>query len=176
VAHTGEVFILVSRARIDIDTDAGEVAWQSLCCDSYAIGEGGDLVEFNGVLGRISMTKEAVDTGVDGPFLQIPRMRTAGSSSEQSSIIGIPPVWSQAVTSYKLLMFVRPVVILRKSMSPLTWHNLKRKGATKGGSSLIDADFSLAPLLIPTPRHSALYLKSVSTIKSGQVNLFISST
>jgi hypothetical protein len=62
MAHTGEIFILVSRACIDINTDAREVTWQSLCCNSNAIGEGGDLVEFNRVLKIVSRMKDAGTT------------------------------------------------------------------------------------------------------------------
>jgi hypothetical protein len=57
MAHSSEIFVLVPRARIDVDTDSGEVARQGLCCDSDAIRKGGYLVEFDRVLIMVSRMK-----------------------------------------------------------------------------------------------------------------------
>lgn len=50
MAHTSQRIVFVARAGIDVDANAREVAGQGLCSDADAIGQGGDVIEFGGVL------------------------------------------------------------------------------------------------------------------------------
>jgi hypothetical protein len=51
VTDSSQRIVLVPRAGIDVDSDAGEVAGQGFGRNTDAIRECGDLVEFGGVLG-----------------------------------------------------------------------------------------------------------------------------
>ena len=50
MAHSPQRIVFVARASIDVDANAREVAGQGLCGDADAIGQGGDLIEVDGVL------------------------------------------------------------------------------------------------------------------------------
>jgi hypothetical protein len=50
MADSAQCIVLVPRAGVDVDSDTRKVARQGFGGDADAIGEGGDLVEFGGVL------------------------------------------------------------------------------------------------------------------------------
>lgn len=50
MADSPQRFVLISRAGIDVDSNAGEGAWEGFGRDSEAIWEGSDLVKLGRVL------------------------------------------------------------------------------------------------------------------------------
>lgn len=53
VGDTAEPIVLVARSGIDVDSYAGEVAGESFCGDTDAVGKFCDRVEFSGVLRNV---------------------------------------------------------------------------------------------------------------------------
>lgn len=52
MAHAAQRIVFVSRASIDVDTNAREVTWKSLGGHADAIRESSDLIELDGILGE----------------------------------------------------------------------------------------------------------------------------
>lgn len=50
MAYSPERIVLISRACINIDSNAGEGPWQGFRCDTYAIWKGSYLIELDRVL------------------------------------------------------------------------------------------------------------------------------
>lgn len=62
MADPGEVFILVSRSGIDVDTDTRKMTRQSFCGNSDAIGKGSDLIKLGRILdANVSQSTEQED-------------------------------------------------------------------------------------------------------------------
>jgi hypothetical protein len=82
MAHTGKVFVFVSRTSIDVHTNAREMTGQGLCRDTHTIGKGGDLIEFYRVLGESVSRKEYVCMGTNTR-----RKRTFSSATVDANLL-----------------------------------------------------------------------------------------
>lgn len=52
MAYAADAVVFVAGAGVDVDSNAGEGAWEGFAGDADAIFESGDLVEVGGVLHR----------------------------------------------------------------------------------------------------------------------------
>lgn len=55
---TAQVLVLISRAGVDVNSNAGEMAWESFSGDADAVRKGGYLIEFCWVLCLVSSSSE----------------------------------------------------------------------------------------------------------------------
>jgi hypothetical protein len=73
VAHATQRIVFVSRAGVNVNADAGKVAWQGLGRNADAIGECGDLIELDGVLLFGNLRGQSSSTRACGAACQLCR-------------------------------------------------------------------------------------------------------